>query len=103
MAIYSDFGTIAKDANFQSRVAYALATQAIVVFAEVPTTPGHGARVAYARLVLVGAVNIQPACSVVLTDATIMAEANVSATPQFGITDPHIQAAVATLWDDFSR
>lgn len=103
MASFSDLGsTIAMDLNFQGRVRYAMTVAAVNVYAEASNTPGHAARQAFALKVFNGAFNIVFACMMVLTNATIAAEANATTTPGFAIPDGDIQFAVNSLWNDFA-
>lgn len=101
-ATFSDFGTIAKDANFQSRVNYALMVAAVNVYAEVTSTTGHPARLVFAKNVFAGNFNIFSTCLMVLTNATIAAEANAATTPGFAIPDADIQFTVNSLWNDLA-
>lgn len=101
-ATFSDLGTIAKDANFQQRVGYALMVAGVNVYAESAGTAGHPARLAFALRVFNGTNNLQAACQMVLTNATIAAEANVATTPAFAIPDSDIQFAVNSLWNDLA-
>lgn len=101
-ATLSDLGTIAKDANFQARVNEAMEVAAVNVYSEVTTTPGHPARVAFAKLVFANNYNPVSICEMVLTNATIAAEAVLATTPGFAIPDGDIQFAVNSLWNDFS-
>lgn len=101
-ATFSDLGTIAKDANFQARVNYAMLVAAVNVYAEVATTTGHAQRKAFALLVFFGNYNPVQACAMVLTNATIAAEAVLATTPSFAIPDGDIQFAVNSLWNDFA-
>src|SRR5258705_14021190 len=100
-ASFSDLGTISKDVNFQGRVQYALMVAAVNVYSE-GTTPGHPARLAFAKQVFANTFSIQAACLMVLTNATIAAEANVATTPGFAIPDGDIQFAVNSLWNDLA-
>jgi hypothetical protein len=101
-ASFSDLGTIASNPNFQSRVAYAMATAAVNVYTEGTGVDGHTLRVAFSKSVFTGNYNIFNACLMVLTNATIAAEANVATTPGFAIPDGDIQFAVNSLWNDFA-
>lgn len=101
-ATFSDFGTISKDANFQNRVSYAMTVAAVNVYAESTGTAGHPARLIFAKNVFAGNYNLTSACQMVLTNATIAAEANVLTTPGFAIPDSDIQFTVNSLWNDFS-
>lgn len=101
-ASLSDLGTIAKDANFQIRVGEAMEVAAVNVYAESPGTTGHGQRKAFALLVFNSNYSPLAACEMVLTNATIAAEANVATTPGFAIPDADIQFAVNSLWNDFA-
>ena len=102
MASFSDLGTIAKDANFQLRVGYAMSVAAVNVYAESTGVTGHVLRVEFSRSVFTGNYNILNACLMVLTNAAIAAEANVATTPGFAIPDGDIQFAVNSLWNDFA-
>lgn len=100
-ATFSDLGTIAKDANFQSRVLYAMTVAAVNVCSEATNTAGHPARRAFAAQVL-GTYGVGTACLAVLTNPTIAAEAVLATTPGFAIPDSDIQFAVNSLWNSFS-
>ena len=101
-ASFSDLGTISKDANFQARVQYASMVAAVNVYSEPTNTAGHPARVAFAKQVFANTFSVQAACLMVLTNATIAAEANVATTPGFAIPDGDIQFAVNSLWNDLA-
>lgn len=101
-ATFSDFGAIAKDANFQQRVSYALLVAAVNVYAESTGTAGHPARLAFAKNVFLGSYNINNVCLMVLTNATIAAEAVLATTPGFAIPDSDIQFTVNSLWNDLA-
>lgn len=98
-ASFTEFGGIAVNPGFQSRVQYALVVQALVVHNEVVGTAGHPARLAFARNVLNGSVSLQMISLMILTNSTINAEAVAVSTPLFGIPDADIQTAVASLWN----
>jgi hypothetical protein len=95
-ATFSDLGTIANDVNFRSRVDYAMFVQAVTVYNET-ANPKRADRIAFAIRVFNGVGT--KASLAVLTDPTVIAEANLATTPGFGITDAHIQAAVVNLWN----
>jgi hypothetical protein len=97
MASFSDLGTIASSASWVSRVQYAVMVAAVQVYAEDPNTPGHPARIAFAKAVINGVGNSAPAA--VLTNPSIAAEANVQAAPGYGIPDGDIQFTVNSLWN----
>jgi hypothetical protein len=101
-AVFSDFGVIAANANFQSRVQYALTVAAINVYSEATNTVGHPARLAFALRVFNQNYSLLMICLMVLTNATIAAEANVLTVPGFAIPDGDIQFAVNSLWNDFA-
>lgn len=101
-ATFSDLGTIAKDANFQARVGFAMMTAAVNVYAEATNTTGHPQRRALALQVFTGAFGVGTMCIAVLTNATIAAEAVLATTPGFAIPDGDIQFAVNSLWNDFA-
>ena len=102
MATYSDLDTISNNANFQSRVQYAMEVAATNVYAEDPATVGHNARINYAKLVFAGTYSLQTVSLMVLTNAAIAAEANILIVPGFAIPDTDIQFAVNSLWNDFA-
>lgn len=102
MASFSDLGIIAKDSNFQGRVQYAMTVAAVNVYSEATNTVGHPARLAFAKQVFAGTFNITFSCMLVLTNASIAAEANLATTPGFAIPDGDIQFAVNSLWNDFA-
>lgn len=101
-ATFSDLGSIAKDANFQTRVNYAMTVAAVNVYSESTGTTGHAQRSIFAVKVLNGNYSIVNAALAVLTNATIAAEAALATTPGFAIPDGDIQFAVNSLWNDFS-
>lgn len=91
-ASYSDVGSIASNTNFQARVDYAMMTAAIAACAEVNTTPSHTLRVTYAQKVLLGTYSVQRAAVAILTNLTLLGEANLI-TPTFGIPDLDLQVS----------
>lgn len=98
-AVFHDFTTISADAGFQGRCRYALITAAVNVMAELPATTQHRLRVNYAIQVLQGSINILEVALAVLTNASIIAEANVATTPDFAIPDSDIQFQVNSLFN----
>jgi hypothetical protein len=97
MASFSDLGTIAAAPAFIARVQYAMMVAAVQVYAEDPSTPGHPARVSFARAVISGLNSSAPAA--VLTNPSIAAEANLQTVPGYAIPDSDIQFAVNSLWN----
>lgn len=75
---------------------------AVNVYAEAPGTAGHAQRKAFALMVFNNNYNPQSVCEMVLTNATIAAEAVLATTPGFAIPDGDIQFAVNSLWNDFA-
>lgn len=102
VATFSDLGTIAKDANFQTRVGYAMSVSAVNVYAESSNTAGHPVRSVFAVKVINGQFNVYSCCIAILTNPTIAGEAVLATTPAFAIPDGDIQFAVNSLWNDFA-
>lgn len=101
-ATFTDYGTIANNANFQARVNYAMVTAAVNVYAESVNTAGHSQRVAFCKQVFNGGYSITAAALMVLTNSAIVVVADAAVTPGFAITDAQIQNAVNGLWNDFA-
>jgi hypothetical protein len=101
-ATFSDLATIAKDANFQGRVQYALIVAAVNVYSELTSTTGHPLRTAMSARVFTQNYSIQTISLMVLQNATIAAEANVLTTPGFAVPDADIQFAINSLWNALS-
>lgn len=94
---FSDLGQVAKQADFQARVAYALNVAAVAAYNEAGTVAGHAARAAYATKVLNGQADIPAVALAVLTNSTIAAEAN-SAAAGNSIPDSDIQFSINSLF-----
>ena len=102
MALFRDLNTIASDSGFQGRCRYALMVAAVNVLAEVNTTTNHNKRANYGLAVLAGSANMLLVAILVLTNATIAAEANAATAPDFAIPDADIQFAVNSLFNDLA-
>lgn len=98
MATFIALGQIAPTSEFQSRVAYAMGVAAASVYSEAGTVPGHTARAAFANKVANGNYSLPAAALLVLSNATIAAEAN-NAVSGNAIPDSDIQFAVNSLWN----
>lgn len=108
MASFSDFAKIAQAYDFQSRVAYALEVAALAVYNEVVdgtviTQAQHILRAAFARQVLsgtfpIGSATIFAIALGVLTNATVAAEANLTAVNN-NIPDSDIQFQINSMWN----
>ena len=96
---YADAGQLAKTDEFLRRVAYAMQSAAVAVYSEQGTVTGHAARAAYATKVSNGTFDLATAALVVLTNASILAEGNLTTTPGNGIPDSDIQFAVNSVWN----
>lgn len=92
MTSFADINTQAQDSVFRGQCLYALQVAAVNVMAESGATPGHAQRVAYATIVLNGAINSYQVALAVLTNPTIANE--VAA----GIPDSDIQYAINSLF-----
>jgi hypothetical protein len=96
---FADAGQLARIDEFERRVAYAMKVAAVNVYAEVTTVVGHVARAAYAVKVANGDYNLSEVTLAVLTNATILAEGNLTTTPGNAIPDGDIQFAVNSIWN----
>ena len=99
MATFSDIAKIAQNSDFQSRTAYALTVAAIAAYNEAPSTAGHAQRAAFAIRVLQGSFSTLAVATVVLTNPTIAAEADVATVPGFAIPDADIQFAINSIYN----
>ncbi len=104
MAIPQDLIVISKDANFQSRVQYALFSAAIAVMTESGQTQGHAERVKFANVILAGNANYQDVAVGVLTNAAVAQEADITKPLNGGyaIPDGDIQFTVNSLFSAFA-
>lgn len=98
-ATFSDFGTIANDQAFQSRVTYAMVQAAIAIYNESAGTAGHAARANFARQVLSTGYNLREVAMAVLATTTVAAEANAQNAPGYSIPDTDIANAVSAIWN----
>lgn len=105
MATFNDMAGIANNATFQYRVWYAMATAALAVYSEPfggasqPTQAQHQVRAGYASKVLNGSFNLQAATWGVLSNPTILSEAQPANAPNFGIADNDIQFQINAMWN----
>lgn len=97
-ATFVQLGQIASSGSFQSRVAFAMSSEAATVYAESPTTAGHGVRANFANKVASGNYNLNAACLAVLTNSTVLGETSAGANDT-NILDADIQTAVNGLWN----
>jgi hypothetical protein len=104
-ATLSDLMTIARNADFQTKIKYACQKAAIAVMAEDPTINRHAERVAFAKAIL-GATTLQTYdvgeyAIGYMTVATIAGQANLTAT-NFGLVDTDFDSVVASLFNAFA-
>ena len=99
---------LAHDSTFLDRLQYLLTQQAIVVLAEVNTTPSHVLRTQYARQVVQNAGQAASGASVLIVGSTNLVAANTTINPgppptvTTDATDAAIFSQLATLWNDLA-
>jgi len=103
MANYRVLGEIADSIEFQRRIRIAAGVVSSQVYVEGAGVAGHASRLAFALRVVVGNFNLQSMAYLIVTNATIAAEAIPSSpvgspSNDNGISDAHILTAVAAVW-----
>jgi hypothetical protein len=103
MASNTDLMAIARNEKFQDRIRYDIQKAAIAVCSEDSQTASHPQRIAYARLLISGNIQILSWAIAVVTNSTIANEATLD--PQvadFGIPDSDIEFTVNSLFNAFA-
>lgn len=101
MATYSEMASIAGSSQFQNRVEYCLKKAAVAVMAEDAGTTNHTDRVTYAVKVLDGSASVGEAAKAVVTNATLTASGDSSAT-NMGISDSDLEFTVNSMFNAFA-
>lgn len=103
MAIsYQEVFEVAQQPGIQARVKALMQKAAIDVMAELASTAGHTQRVTFAGLILGGQASIVQYSIGVLTNSTIMAEANTNGSSGNGIPDNDLEFAVNSVYSAFA-
>jgi hypothetical protein len=99
-ATFTQLSKIATDSGFMLRVKLGMLSTALAVYNEASTTPGHPARAAFATKALLNqGYDLQTVALMVSDSAAIIAVANASTLPDFGITDQNILDAISAAWN----
>jgi hypothetical protein len=102
MPTQSDAMSVSRAPAFQDRVRYAAIKAATAIMAESAGTASHAQRVTYAKSVLAGLIDIFSLTVGVVTNPTIFAELNPTATPNYGVPDADIEFTVNSLYNAFA-
>jgi hypothetical protein len=101
-ATQSDAMVVSRAPAFQDRVRYAVVKAASAIMAEAAGTASHAQRVAYAKLVLAGMVDIFSLSVGVTSNPTVFAELNPAATPNYGVPDADLEFTVNSLFNAYA-
>ena len=99
MASANSMKRIADEPEFLRNVTFFAYKAAVAVMAEAAVTASHAARVVYAKAILGGTASMTDYASAVVSNATLQAEANHDAPPNFGIPDSDLEFTVNSLFN----